>query len=227
MTTRTTLSAMLAAAAVLAATLMAAAPVFAHARYKSSTPGTGQVLAASPARVEITFTQQIQKVSGTYGIDVTRGGGAAVTAGPDVVDESDRTKLSVPLQGGLPPGRYVVHWKNVSDDDGDPAEGAFSFYVNTQPTAADLADDKRLEQIGAEAEAPAATGTPATTATAAATTGTREPAISAATPLPTTAAAGGDGGGSDTGTYILIAAAILGGALIGFAGWQYAVRRRR
>lgn len=235
MTTRTTLSAMLAGAAVLAATFLAAAPVLAHARYKSSTPGKGEVLAASPARVEITFTQQIQKVGGAYGIEVTRDRGAAVTTGPAVLDETDRSKLSIPLQADLQPGRYVVNWKNVSDADGDPAEGAFSFYVNKQPNAVDLDNDKQLEQTGFEPETPATGETPKSGATAAASTaarptaaitGTRSPAISAATPGPTPASTNNDGG-SDTGLYIIVAAAAIAGIIVGFGAWQYTARRRQ
>lgn len=238
MTTRTTLSAMLAGVAVLAATFLAAAPVLAHARYKSSTPGKGEVLAASPARVEITFTQQIQKVSGAYSIEVARDRGAAVTTGPAVLDETDRSKLSVPLQADLQPGRYVVNWKNVSDADGDPAEGAFSFYVNKQPNAVDLDNDKQLEQTGFEPETPAAGETPKSGATAAASTaarptaaatGTRSPATSAATPGPTPASASNDGG-SNTGLYIIVATAAIAaiaGIIVGFGAWQYTARRRR
>ncbi len=236
MTLRTTLSATLAAAAVLAATLLAAAPVFAHARYKSSTPGTGEVLTASPSRVEITFTEQLQKVSGTYGIEVSRDRGALVATGPAVVDDTDRTKLSVSLQGALQPGRYVVNWKNVSDQDGDAATGAFSFYVSTQPNAVDLDNDRQLAQVGFEevtataAAQGTATGgaTPsgATPAATAAATGSRSPAISAATPIPTSASTD-SGGGTNTSLIIIIVAAVVGGAFIGFAGWQYAARRRK
>lgn len=237
MTIRTTLSATLAAAAVLAATLLAAAPVFAHARYKSSTPGTGEVLTASPSRVEITFTEQLQKVSGTYGIEVSRDRGALVATGPAVVDDTDRTKLSISLQAPLPPGRYVVNWKNVSDQDGDAATGAFSFYVSTQPNAVDLDNDRQLAQVGFEevtATAAAAQGTAtgattpsgSTPATTAAATGSGSPAISAATPIPTSASTGG-GGGTNTSLIIIIVAAVVGGAFVGFAGWQYAVRRRK
>ena len=242
MTMRTTLSAMLAGAAVLAATFLAAAPGLAHARYKSSTPGKGEVLAASPARVEITFTQQIQKVGGAYDIEVTRDRGAAVTTGPALLDETDRSKLSVPLQADLQPDRYVVNWKNVSDADGDPATGAFSFYVNKQPNAVDLQNDKQLEQIGFEPETPAAdttseagrtpqSGATASASTAArpsaAVTGTRSPSISAATPIPTTASTSTDGGGSNTGRYVIIAAAIIAGIIVGFGAWQYTARRRQ
>ena len=242
MTARSKLTVLLVAVVAAAAAISNAAPALAHAGYKSSTPGKGEVLAASPARVEITFTQQLQKISGTYGIEVNRDRGAAVTSGPAVLDETDRSKLSVPLQADLQPGRYVVNWKNISDADGDPKEGAFSFYVNKQPNAVNLENDRQLELIGAEPETPAAGRTPAggetptsgATASAstaarpsAAVTGTRSPSTSAATPLPTTGSTSTDGGGSDTRLYIIIAAAAIAGIIVGFGAWQYIARRRR
>ena len=236
MITRRKLTVAFVLGAVSEATLLTASPVFAHARYKSSTPKAGEVVATSPARLDITFTQQIQKVSGTYAIDVAHDRGASVSVGAAAVDQADRTKLSVALQAGLAPGRYVVNWKNVSDDDGDPATGAFSFYVGKQPNANDLENDKQLESVGFEDETatagttmPATGTTPAPATTRSATTsvaGTQSPGITAATPLPTTTSSGGSSGGSDTGTYLIVAAAVIGGALIGFAGLQYARRRR-
>ena len=234
----------LAVAALASAALFSAMPVFAHARYKSSTPDTGAVLASSPARVEITFTEQVQKVAGTYSIEVTRDRGASATAGSAVLDDANRTKLSVPLQTALAPGRYVVNWTNVSDDDADPAEGAFSFYINTQPNAVDLANDKQLAALGFEdvtataAAGGASTPAPSGTTTAASTTapvttrpvgttasGTQSPGISAATPIPTTTSTSTSGGSDNTNLYVAIGAAIVG-LVIGFGAWQYLSRRR-
>jgi methionine-rich copper-binding protein CopC len=105
----------IAIAVVAAAIVGFAATASAHARFKSSTPGKGEVVQTSPSQVEIFFTQAVQKVSGTYGIEVARDRGAAVTTGPAVIDENDRTHMTVQLQPNLTPGRYVVQWKNVSD----------------------------------------------------------------------------------------------------------------
>jgi hypothetical protein len=72
----------------------------------------------------------------------------------------------VELQAGLAPGRYVVEWTNVSDEGGDGHEGAFSFYVQTQPTPEDLEADEELE--GGHDETPGTPGageTPAATPT--------------------------------------------------------------
>lgn len=240
MTTSRKLTATAAITAMALATLLSVSPVFAHARYMSSMPGTAEILTTSPAEVDIAFTQHIQKVSGTYDIAVAHDRGASVTSGPAVVNETDRTKMSVPLQPDLTPGRYVVNWKNTSDDDGDPVTGAFAFYLNYQPNTVDLANDQALAQIGFEdvtataaavaltpSTAPAATpvpaGSPAAGSTAAAG-GTQLPGISAATPIPTV---GSTSSSSDSNTVVyVIIAAIIVIAVMGLGVWQYVGRRR-
>jgi methionine-rich copper-binding protein CopC len=114
-------------------------------------------LTVAPTEVSITFTQEVQKVAGTYDLAVNKDRGPSVTAGPAVVNDADRTIMSVPLQADLADGRYVVRWKNVSDTDGDAAEGAFSFYLNYEPNAVDLENDNQLDQIGVEGTPTAST----------------------------------------------------------------------
>jgi methionine-rich copper-binding protein CopC len=216
-----------AAAVAMALSCLIVSSVSAHARYKSSTPGKGEVLSASPARVEVMFTQEIQKVSGTYSIEANKDRGASVTAGTAVVDESDRHKLSVALQPNLAPGRYVVMWKNTSDEDGDPADGAFSFYVNAQPNAVDLENDKQLESVGAEEETPgtesasasASTGTPPSTAVA-----TPRPAASVS-PVATATPTSSDSGGGNGATIAIIAVVVVAIVAVAGAGAWYAMRR--
>jgi hypothetical protein len=228
---------MLLAGAALAGVLTITVPgiALAHARYKSSTPGTSEVVQASPAQVEITFTQHIQKVTGTYDITVDKDRGPSVTSGPAVVDSSDRTKMSVPLQPNLPAGRYVVNYKNVSDDDGDPFAGAFAFYVQTQPTTVDKANDAQLAQIGAP-ETPGAETTPGAASTPGLTTSvpsvaaaTAEPSVAAAqTALPTAVPSTGTdgGGGSNTGRNVGIGVGIAVVVILLAGGGWYAYSRR-
>ena len=219
--------------AVLAATLIGNAPVSAHARWKASTPGKAAALTVAPTRVEIEFSTEIQKVSGSYDIEVVKDRGPDATAGAAVVDDSDRHKLSVPLQPNLAAGRYVVNWSNTSDDDGDPATGAFSFYLNYTPNAVDLANDKQLEQIGFEEETtPTADTTPgaATSPTPATTTAApRSPIATTATiaavqtPASTSTS---DDGLSTSAIVAIIAIASLVGILIGFGVWRVSNRGR-
>lgn len=212
--------------ACLAATAMAGTAL-AHSRYKSSTPGKGEVLQASPAKLDVFFTQNVQKVSGTYGLEVQKDGGASATAGATVIDESDRSHISVALQPNLAPGRYVVNWMNVSDDDGDPATGAFSFYIQTPPTAADLQKEQELEAIGAEDET--ATTTTPTARAATVVSGsptvlsTRVAASPSATEKVRSSPSGGDS--NTTRNVIVIIVAVIAIVAIG-GGVAYAVRAR-
>lgn len=209
------LAAPLIAICAIAAAVSAAGVAYAHARMKSSVPAKGEVVAASPAQVSLTFSQEIQKITGTYGITVSDAGGADVTAAPAAVNDADRTNMTVALRPSLPAGRYVVAWKNVSDADGDPAEGAFAFYVGRQPTAAELAEDAKLP--GEEEETPVASVT-------AAASPTRAPAGSATAAAPS--APDGDGGGANVGLIVGIAAGALAVAVVA-GGAAYWLRRGR
>ncbi|MEX2246450.1 MAG: copper resistance protein CopC [Dehalococcoidia bacterium] len=207
--------------ALVAAILTHTTSVSAHAQYKSSTPGKGEIIEVSPARVEITFTQEVQKVSGSYSIDVTRDRGASVATGPADVDDDDRHVMSVPLQSDLEAGRYVVNWTNVSDDDGDPNEGAFSFYIRAQPNAVDLENDRQLDTLGENEPT-----TPAPQATEAAQT---QAASTPATASPTSAADGtgsgdnDDDGDDNAGVIVVI---VVAAAALAAAGGYVALSRR-
>lgn len=211
------------AASIAMVTGLSATLVFAHAEYESSSPARGEQLAVAPTQVEITFTQQIQKIAGSYDITVEKDRGPSVTAGPAVVNDDDRTKLSVPLQADLDDGRYVVNWKNLSDADGDPKEGAFSFYINYQPNAVDLENDSQLEGIGAEDDE-----TP--TADATSTTATSGPLATVSAPTSgatasSTATADATNNGSSNSSTLLIVGGIIAVVAIGVGGFIL-IRRR-
>jgi methionine-rich copper-binding protein CopC len=206
--------------AACAAALLTVSGASAHAAYKSSTPAKGEVLSASPAQVSIAFTQEVQKVTGTFGIDVADAGGASMTPGDASLDDGDRSTMTVALNPNLGPGRYVVRWKNVSDVDGEAAEGAFSFYVETRPSVEDLAADQGLTEIGAEEEPPGPTSGTSTPSGAA----TEPPPPSTAVAPPT---ADGDGGGDGGNSSLLITAGVIIAAIaLGFAGARLLKRRR-
>jgi methionine-rich copper-binding protein CopC len=211
--------------AIVAITAMFAAPVsvLAHARLKSSTPAVGEVLSASPTAVSITFSEDVQKVAGTYDIRVTSGSGEVVTAAASAIADGDRTTMSVALKP-LAPGRYEVHWKNVSDADGDPLEGAFSFYLSTRPTDADLAADVKLAAIGAP-ETPVTSATNGTASPTASGRPATTPATAPATTPTATAISTGGSGGSSNSAAIVIAVAIVAVLVAGGCGFVY-VRSR-
>lgn len=210
---------------LIALTLVAVAGVVAsigtagaHARLKESTPAVGEVLATSPAEVSITFTNDIQRISGSYGIDVTNESGQPVTVGAPVIDDDNRSLMTVQLQPALPQGRYVVMYRNVSDADGDPFEAGFAFYVGVEPTEEQLAEDALLAPPEVSASQTFVAGNPSSP-TAASDTPTPAVNISTPPPEPTiTSPADGDGGGGVSPTVIFViavgaAVAIIGGAV--------------
>jgi methionine-rich copper-binding protein CopC len=208
-------------AAIVACALLSPSAASAHARYESSSPARGEILAVGPNEVEITFSQDIQRIAGKYDIQVNIDRGSTVTSGPAVVNDEDRTRMSVPLQPNLADGRYVVHWNNVSDEDGDPAEGAFSFYVNYEPNAVDLQNDQQLELIGAE-ETPAG-NTPSTEESPTGDTtppGTEgPPGTPAATP--TAGEDSAEDGGNDVSVILIVIGAIALAALLVGGGYLF------
>ncbi len=189
----------------------------AHANYKSSTPTKGEALSASPTQVSITFTQELQKITGTFGIGVADAGGASVTSGAVALDDDDRSVMAIALEPSLDPGRYVVRWKNVSDSDGDAKEGAFSFYVERQPSVEDLAADQVLAQIGAEDTTPEPTSAASTPSD-----GATEPPSSSTAVAPPAA----DGAGRRNWSLMIVAGVIIAGSVLGFAGARWLARRR-
>ena len=107
----------------------------AHARYDRSTPASGANVAQAPTQVSITFTELLDP-AGANKIAVTGPGGADVTGGAAQISTTDRHQLSVALRSGLAPGVYTVRWNNLSAEDGEEANGEFTFGIATAPPAA-------------------------------------------------------------------------------------------
>ena len=99
----------------------------AHARYLRSEPGHGAIVSVAPSRVDIWFGQELFRRQGENRIEVSGPDGQPVTVGAPMVDDDDRTHLSVQLKSGLLPGAYQVTWRNLSAEDGDSDEGEFGF----------------------------------------------------------------------------------------------------
>ncbi|MCC7358495.1 MAG: copper resistance protein CopC [Anaerolineales bacterium] len=114
--------------------LTSAGPALAHSGYVRSEPGAGAVIAAPPAQVVIWFEQDMFRRAGENRLEVLGPDGAAVTTGEAVINDDDRRMLSAPLAADLPPGEYTVNWRTLSAEDGDDAEGSFTFTLD--PAAA-------------------------------------------------------------------------------------------
>lgn len=137
--------------ALLAGLALVPGRASAHAGFERSEPAENAVLAESPERVDIWFGQEMARNSGLPIVIVVNQAGDVIADEP-VLDDDDRTHISIELPPELPPRRYTVIWHNLSDEDGEEAQGAFHFYVGQGP-----------EETG---EATPAGQTPAATASA-------------------------------------------------------------
>lgn len=117
-----TLAAWALAAAALA--LAVAPQAMAHAELLYSSPPQGTRLDAAPARVSITFTEDIEP-EGTS-IAVRNATGVRVDLGDLRVEELRVASVGLPE---LPPGPYLVTWRTISASDSHPEDGAFGFAV--------------------------------------------------------------------------------------------------
>lgn len=126
--------------AIAAATLLAAAilptPVAAHAEYQRSSPPAGGALQAAPPRLDVWFTQELFRRAGENRLTVTSPDGQLAHTGDAVIDDADRKHLSIALKANLPAGTYTVAWASLSAQDGEHAEGTFSFRIDPRATPA-------------------------------------------------------------------------------------------
>lgn len=103
----------------------------AHALRESSSPDAGTSVPTPPADVRVTFTEQPDpglsslKVLDSSGRDHATGKATPVAGEPQT--------LRVGL-GDMATGVYTVSWRTLSEVDGHPATGSFSFGVGVKPT---------------------------------------------------------------------------------------------
>jgi len=178
----------LALALAIAGVAVMATPraALAHAAYESSSPSFGEVLEASPAAIELRFTQELFRRQGANTITLTDADGGTQALGETVVENDDRRRLTAAVLSALPRGRYLVSWTNLSADDGDDDDGVYPFYVGRDPTPDEVAADRAM---AADLLIPYPGDSPEPTADGAPD----------APPPPTPLAADPDGGGGDIG----------------------------
>lgn len=98
----------------------------AHGLLTRSEPAAGSILASSPSRVELWFSENLdgrQSVIEVYASDQQR-----VDAGDSAVDSADATHLTVSLHD-LADGVYTVSWRSSSTEDGHAIRGTYSFQI--------------------------------------------------------------------------------------------------
>jgi len=96
--------------ALVAASLLAAsALVQAHTHLKDAQPAEGSVLNAAPANIVLKFSEAARVTA----LSLQKEGGSEQKLAPLPTAPSD--EVSVPA-GKLAPGKYVVNWRVVGDD---------------------------------------------------------------------------------------------------------------
>ncbi len=122
------------ALAVLLAALLSGSgqQALAHAGHEESTPADGETVSGSPKRVDVVFGQEIARQRGLPTMVVVNQFGDLIADEP-VLDDADRTRMSLDLPPALGNGRYTVIWHTLSDEDGEEAQGAFHFFVGEAP----------------------------------------------------------------------------------------------
>ncbi len=112
---------------VCTSTLLLLVPTLAlaHAQLRQADPPVGGTVRASPAQVELTFSEAVEPRFST--IAVEDAGGVRIDKNDPHVMQGDAKHLAVSL-GVLPPGTYKVVWHATSVDT-HKTEGAFTFTV--------------------------------------------------------------------------------------------------
>lgn len=114
--------------ATLALALFTAAPALAHTDLESSSPKNGQTLSAAPARIALTFGEDL--LTGGDRLAAKDDAGTPVELGPSTVEGP---VLSAAWPAEADAGTYTVSYRAVADD-GHPLEGRIRFTVQSQAT---------------------------------------------------------------------------------------------
>ena len=111
-----------AAAAVVAFALALGGPAAAHSRPETTAPADGEVVAAAPEAISISFDKPMRV---TF-IELTNADGDAFAL--ERTDEMAPVTRFEAIPPPLPAGRFTVEWRGLSED-GHAMRGRFSFEV--------------------------------------------------------------------------------------------------
>ena len=111
-----------AAASVVAFALAVGGPAAAHSRPETTAPANGEVVAAAPRVISISFDKPMRVTT----IELTGADGEAFAL--ERTDEMASVTHFEAVPPPLPAGRYTVTWRGLSED-GHAMSGRFSFEV--------------------------------------------------------------------------------------------------
>jgi len=116
----------------------------AHSRPIRFDPAPGAVLTAAPAQVTGWFTSDLRRDPNWNFLRVLGPNGQRVDTGEPILS-ADRLSMTVNLQSGLGPGRYLVTWRTWDDADGEIFGDCFTFFVGQEAAEAAIAQKVRLD----------------------------------------------------------------------------------
>lgn len=116
---------------VAASILLFAAGAWAHAALTRSVPGNREVLARSPDAIHLRFNEKVEAKFSKVVLEDAQG--RPVALGAPSVAPDDPHALQAPVTATLPPGRYTVRYRVLSQD-GHVIERSFVFTIETPTT---------------------------------------------------------------------------------------------
>jgi methionine-rich copper-binding protein CopC len=105
-----------------------------HAKVVDSDPKMGSTVAQAPSTVTVTTAENMKPGASSSNLFVYGPSGELISQGDAKVDLHNPKQMSVAIKS-TDKVVYVVQWKTVSADDGDPDQGAFTFTVGTAASA--------------------------------------------------------------------------------------------
>lgn len=152
----------------------------AHAGYESSVPAASETVSQVPQQVQVRFTQELFRREGSNSLEVYGPGEVRVDLDDSAIDDDDRKLMTVSLQADLSDGDYTVRWRTLSADDGDEADGEFSFTLRAGSPTAETDQPAPTATVQPDEPVPEATTTAQPEGTGQEVTPTAEGASSAA-----------------------------------------------
>lgn len=116
----------------LALTGLSARPAWAHPLLLQASPAPDAVLPASPARILLLFSENVNPLASRISVQNSRH--QTVTVGRTVLAPGNAEELEIGLRH-LPGGSYLVFWQAVSAEDGHIVNGAYLFSVQRRDPA--------------------------------------------------------------------------------------------
>ena len=152
--------------AIIAAGIAGTQLVSAHSRPIRFDPPAGAVLTAAPSQITGWFTSELRNDPNWNYLQVKNEAGQRVDNG-QLSLSPDRYQMSVGLNSGLGPGRYIVQWRTFDDEDGEIFGDCYVFYIGQEAADKAVTDKFRLDAGSScqRIEVSARNGTPIAEAT--------------------------------------------------------------